>query len=76
VWTYAPTVLPSPGTPPVPPGACDDVLGGAITRKVVLARNPLANLANLKSVVVTVKRGVVFERRRFVPLVAGDITDL
>ena len=43
---------------------------------VVLARNPLADLANLKSVIMTVKRGRAIQRKNFVPLVKNDITDL
>jgi hypothetical protein len=42
---------------------------------VVLAKDPLADLVNLRSVVMTVKRGRVFPRRGFVPLRKGDITD-
>jgi imidazolonepropionase-like amidohydrolase len=49
---------------------------GKLANMVVLARNPVANLDNLKSVVMTVKRGRVFERRHYAPLVAADVTDL
>jgi hypothetical protein len=42
---------------------------------VVLARDPLTDLSNLKSVVMTIKRGRIFERVAFVPLKDGDITD-
>ncbi len=49
---------------------------GKLANMVVLARNPVEKLANLKSVMMTVKRGRVFERQAFVPLVADDITDL
>jgi hypothetical protein len=42
---------------------------------VILARDPVADLSNLKSVVVTVKRGRVFQRTAFTPLTEGDITD-
>jgi imidazolonepropionase-like amidohydrolase len=148
VWTYAPVAAAAASSPPLPPGSCDDTLGGAVTRQaflagvpvsagtdaiapatdhwpdlfheldalekkagmspaqvihaatvvsaraagqerdmgsieagklanmVVLMRNPLDDLVNLKSVVMTVKRGRVFERRGFVPLKAADITDL
>jgi imidazolonepropionase-like amidohydrolase len=48
---------------------------GKLANMVVLARNPLTDLNNLKSVVLTVKRGRPFERAAFVPLVEGDITD-
>jgi imidazolonepropionase-like amidohydrolase len=48
---------------------------GKLANMVVLARDPLTDLNNLKSVVLTFKRGRPFERAAFVPLVAGDITD-
>jgi imidazolonepropionase-like amidohydrolase len=48
---------------------------GKLANMVVLARDPLTNLDNLRSVVLTVKRGRTFERTAFVPLVEGDITD-
>jgi imidazolonepropionase-like amidohydrolase len=148
VWTYAPAASTSTTSPPLQPGGCDDVLGGAVTRQaflagvqvsagtdavapwtdrwpdlfheldalatragmspadvihaatvvsaraagqerdmgsieagklanmVILARNPVDDLANLRSVVMTVKRGRIFKRRGFVPLTAGDVTDL
>ena len=42
---------------------------------VVLARDPLAGTPNLRSVVMTVKRGRVYPRNAFKPLRKGDITD-
>jgi imidazolonepropionase-like amidohydrolase len=48
---------------------------GKLANQVVLARDPLRDLANLRSVVMTVKRGRRFERHAFVPLTRGDITD-
>ena len=42
---------------------------------VVLARNPLADLKNLRSVLMTVKRGRIYTRSAFVPLTKDDITD-
>ena len=48
---------------------------GKLANMVILARDPLADLDNLKSVVMTVKRGRMFERSAFVPLHDGDITD-
>jgi len=147
VWAYSADTAGSTTMPPLPPGSCDDGIGGAITgqayragvaidagtdnvaewtdpwpdlfheldalsRKagmpngavlqsatligaratgqerdigsiepgkradmVVLARDPLIDLNNLKSVVLTVKRGRQFERSAFVPLTEGDITD-
>jgi imidazolonepropionase-like amidohydrolase len=49
---------------------------GKLANMVMLTRNPLDDLANLKTIVMTVKRGRMFARNRYVPLVAGDITDL
>jgi imidazolonepropionase-like amidohydrolase len=48
---------------------------GKLANMVILARDPVADLSNLKSVVVTVKRGRVFQRTAFTPLTEGDITD-
>jgi len=48
---------------------------GKLANMVILARDPLADLNNLKSVTVTFKRGRMFERTAFVPLVQGDISD-
>ena len=48
---------------------------GKLANMIVLAKNPLDGLANLKTVVFTVKRGRTFARTDFVPLVKGDITD-
>ena len=48
---------------------------GKLANMVVLARDPLADLSNLKSVIMTVKRGRVFQRTAFAPLTEGDITD-
>ena len=147
LWAYSADTVDSTTSPPLPPGSCDDVVGGAITGQafragvpidagtdnvaawtdpwpdlfheladlrreadmpvssvlqsatliaaratgqqrdmgsiepgklanmVILARDPLADLDNLKSVVMTVKRGRMFERSAFVPLHDGDITD-
>lgn len=148
IWTYGAATAGSATLPPLPPGSCDDTVGGAITGQafragvpiaagtdnvapwtdpwpdlfheldelsvkahmpngailrsatligaqaagqakdrgsiepgkladmVVLARNPLDDLQNLKSVVTTIKRGRAFDRSAFVPLVKDDITDL
>jgi len=58
----------------------DRVMGsvepGKLANFVVLARSPVETLSNLKSVIMTVKRGRIFQRQAFVPLVAEDITDL
>lgn len=48
---------------------------GKLANMVVLQKNPLADIANLKTVVFTVKRGRVFQRKDFVPLKNGDVTD-
>lgn len=42
---------------------------------VILDRDPVTDLDNLKSVVMTVKRGRIFNRSAFVPLQQDDITD-
>ena len=147
LWTYSSDTAGSTTMPALPPGSCDDTVGGAITRQaylagvpidagtdniadwtdpwpdlfhelaalatkagmptsavlqsatligaraagqqreigsielgklanmVILARNPLADLDSLKTIVMTVKRGRLFERSAFVPLRAGDIVD-
>ena len=48
---------------------------GKLANMVILSRDPLLDLENLKSVVMTVKRGRMFERRAFIPLTSNDITD-
>lgn len=48
---------------------------GKLANMVVLARNPLADLKNLRSVLMTVKRGRIYMRSAFVPLTKDDITD-
>jgi imidazolonepropionase-like amidohydrolase len=48
---------------------------GKLANMVVLARNPLDSVTNLKSVVFTIKRGRIFLRKEFVPLKHGDIVD-
>jgi imidazolonepropionase-like amidohydrolase len=48
---------------------------GKLANMVVLARDPLIDLNNLKSIVMTIKRGRLFERTAFVSLKEGDITD-
>ncbi|GJG85027.1 hypothetical protein tb265_02080 [Gemmatimonadetes bacterium T265] len=87
LWTYSTATA---GATTLPLRSCDDTVGDAIPGQVfragvaiaagklanlvVPARNPLDDLANLRSVVLTVKRGRRFERRAFVPLTPGDIT--
>jgi imidazolonepropionase-like amidohydrolase len=147
LWTYSADTAGSTTLPPLPPGSCDDTVGGAIAGQayragvpidtgtdnvadwtdpwpdlfheltalksragmpnsailqsatlngaraadqerdmgsieagklanmVVLAHDPLTDLNNLKSVVMTIKRGRIFERTAFVPLNEGDIID-
>jgi imidazolonepropionase-like amidohydrolase len=147
VWTYSSDTAGSSTLPPLPPGSCDDSVGGAITGQayragvpiaagtdnvadwtdpwpdlfheltelrskarmpngavlqsatltaaraagqqremgsiepgklanmVVLDRDPVTNLSNLQTIVLTVRRGRIFERSAFVPLHEGDITD-
>jgi imidazolonepropionase-like amidohydrolase len=147
LWTFSHDADNSTTSPPLPPGSCDDTVGGAITGQayragvpidagtdnvadstdpwpdlfhelaelaskagmpnsavlqsatmtaagaagqqremgsiepgklanmVVFDRSPLLDLNNLRSVVMTVKRGRIFERTAFVPLQEGDITD-
>ena len=48
---------------------------GKLANMIVLANNPLSTIDNLKSIVMTVKRGRIFPRSDFVPLQDGDITD-
>lgn len=48
---------------------------GKLANLVVLARDPLADLTNLKTVVSTMKRGRLFERAAFLPLKEEDIRD-
>lgn len=48
---------------------------GKLANMVVLSQDPLAAIDNLKSVVMTVKRGRIFARSDFVPLQDGDVTD-
>ncbi len=48
---------------------------GKLANMVVLARNPLTDPNNLRSVTMTIKRGRIFDRSTFVPLQPGDITD-
>ena len=48
---------------------------GKLANMVVLARSPLTDLKNLRSVLMTVKRCRVYAQSAFVPLVKEDITD-
>jgi len=147
VWTYSSDTAGSSTLPALPPGSCDDIVGGAITGQayragvpiaagtdnvadwtdpwpdlfhelaeleskagmpnsavlqsatitaaraagqehemgtiepgklanmILLDRDPTLSLGNLRTVVLTVKRGRIFERSAYVPLREGDITD-
>ncbi|MBB5717023.1 amidohydrolase family protein [Sphingomonas aerophila] len=147
IWAYSADTAGSTTMPPLPPGSCDDTIGGAITGQayragvlidagtdnladyrdpwpdllhefaamskaagmpntailraatlvaaraagqeadmgsveagklanlVVLTRNPLLELDNLKTVLMTMKRGRMLERTAFIPLTKEDITD-
>lgn len=48
---------------------------GKLANMVVLTKDPSVAIENLNTVVMTIKRGHVFERKDFVPLKEGDITD-
>lgn len=48
---------------------------GKLANMIVLARNPLADIDNLKSIEMTVRRGRIYLRSDFKPLRKGDVTD-
>jgi imidazolonepropionase-like amidohydrolase len=48
---------------------------GKLANMVVLTRNPLASVDNLKSIEMTVRRGRIYLRSDFKPLRKGDVTD-
>lgn len=48
---------------------------GKLANMIVLARNPLETIENLKSVQMTVRRGRIYPRQEFKPLRKGDVTD-
>ena len=48
---------------------------GKLANMVVLSRNPLDDIANLRSITMTVKRGRLYERKDFVPLKESDLLD-
>jgi imidazolonepropionase-like amidohydrolase len=51
------------------------VAPGKLADLVVLARDPLASLANVRSVVLTVKRGREYRRADYRPIAAGEMKD-
>lgn len=48
---------------------------GKFANMVVLVRNPLDSVENLKSVTMTVRRGRIYRRGNFKALIKGDVTD-
>ena len=48
---------------------------GKLANMVVLRKNPLEDISNLRSIEMTIKRGRIFDRNDFKPLTAGDIED-
>jgi len=48
---------------------------GKLADMVVVAKDPLGNIENLKSLETTIKRGRAYPRAAFKPLVKGDIGD-
>lgn len=48
---------------------------GKLANMVVLRKNPLEDIGNLRSVEITIKRGRIFNRGDFKPLTEGDIED-
>jgi len=42
---------------------------------IVVTKDPLAEIGNLKSLETTIKRGRAYPRTEFKPLVKGDIED-
>jgi len=49
---------------------------GKLADMVVLEKDPRASIANLETIVMTIKRGRAFPRGDFVPLVDADVVDL
>ena len=48
---------------------------GKLANMVVLTRNPLVSIDNLKSIEMTVRRGRIYLRSEFKPLRKGDVAD-
>lgn len=53
--------------------AMGTIAPGKLANMVVVARNPLENIANLRSVVFTVKRGRRFDRSDYRPVTAAEM---
>lgn len=49
---------------------------GKLADMVVLEKDPRTSIANLETIVMTIKRGRAFARSDFVPLVDADVVDL
>ncbi|WP_443751233.1 amidohydrolase family protein [Asticcacaulis solisilvae] len=52
-----------------------EIVPGKLANMIVLTANPLDDLGNLKSLILTIKRGRAYPRQDFVPLGKDDITD-
>lgn len=48
---------------------------GKLANMIVLSRNPLDDIENIRSITMTVKRGRLYERKDFVPLKESDLLD-
>ncbi len=48
---------------------------GKIADLVFTARDPLADIANLRSVVMTVKRGTIYRRSDYKPITKDEVGD-
>jgi imidazolonepropionase-like amidohydrolase len=48
---------------------------GKLANLIVLSRNPIENIENLKTVEMTVRRGRIYRRTDFIPLQNGDVED-
>jgi imidazolonepropionase-like amidohydrolase len=48
---------------------------GYLANMVVLARDPIADIANMRSVVMTIKRGRRFDRTDYIPIALDEVSD-
>jgi imidazolonepropionase-like amidohydrolase len=48
---------------------------GKLANMVIVARNPLENIANLRSILFTVKRGRRFDRADYRPVTAAEMAE-
>ena len=51
------------------------IVPGKLANMVVLAKDPLADIANIGSIVTTVKRGKAFQRADYPPVTAAEMKD-